>query len=894
MSDWNRADKIGFDFETSGSLPEYALQPWRRAQGGKFWATSLVWIEHNHHAVRGGVMPTAEMMAAMLRFSIDNDKTLVGWNTPFDISVLLAYGLHDLVMRCKWLDGMLLWKHATVTPEYDVTRYSKKHYGLKDLVSQLWPESAGYEDGIDFHSTDPELVEKRWRYNIKDVIFTLRGAEYWWNQLPYRQQRCALIEARCLPMVAEANFNGMPVDTLYTHDLSLLLEHNAAEAMAKLEPFGVKPSVLRSPTQLSRLLFTEWGLNPVKKSATGALSTDKETLHELSFLDERAKWIRTYRESVGNQAKFADTPLESAAYNGDGCVHPQAHIYSTYSGRMTYASKQGKNKDERPIGFAVHQEISDKRGKGYRNILIAPPDHDLLEFDAAGQEFRWMAVASGDPTMLELCQPGQDPHTFMGAQIAHMDYFELLVLVAGENESALMKRKLGKLANLCVAGGTTILTDRGPCSIEHVRRDDRVWDGEEFVTHDGVTCSGVKPVISHSGVTATPAHEVSVRQRWVCLDEAQRMEWPIDQACSTRNALRIMGGIARRTIREVGRAVCDGALRVWRQTGSEPSVYGDRPLYAMQGVCDTSTTSARWRTGRDIRSGSTTTETCQRMVSALQQSQRSIISQLRRTWDQVSVWFGAGGRGVHQTIFTSSDISSVGYRPQGQRRSLRAWKLAVGHTQAEPCQSPTAKVYDIVNCGPRSRFAANGRIVHNSLQYRTSAPRLRSVARVDYDIPMSLNEAAHDLLTYLNTYSMVPVYWDNQIVRVKQDGYVETYAGRRVQMTDDWNDRKLRWSLESTAINFPIQGTGADQKYLALMCLRDYCHAERIKFVLDMHDGLYFFSPKAITPLAIPHMKHILDTLPYKKAWGFEPPIPMFFDAKKGQSWGALKKWEPV
>ena len=59
-----------------------------------------------------------------------------------------------------------------------------------------------------------------------------------------------------------------------------------------------------------------------------------------------------------------------------------------------------------------------------------------------------------------------------------------------------------------------------------------------------------------------------------------------------------------------------------------------------------------------------------------------------------------------------------------------------------------------------------------------------------------------------------------------------------------------------------------------------------------MHDGMYFFVPKTLTATAVPHMKNVLDTLPYKKAWGFEPPVPMTFSAKVGPSWGGLKKWE--
>ena len=628
MSTWRRDDKLGMDFETSGSLPEYALQPWRKVPE-QFWATSLVYMRHDAQAVMGGKDPTRASMTAMLRYAIEHKLAIVGWNLVYDIQVLIAYGLYDLVLQCRWLDSMLLWKHATVTPEYDTNRAKKKHYGLKLAVAELWPDEAGYDDGVDFQATDPEAAEKRWQYNIKDVIFTLGAAEHWWGQLLPSQQRCAQIEAQCLPLIAMANFHGMVVDTPHTHDLALRLRASAKTAMTALAAHGVTEAVLRSPVQLSRLMFTEWGLpvikrNKTKAGALGSLSTDKETLHELGFLDERAKQIRTFRESVGNRTKFADALLNSADYNGDGRTRPQAFVFSTYSGRLTYASKQGRNKDERPVGFALHQE---KRGKEFRDVINPPVGYDLAEFDAAGQEFKWMAVASGDPTMLHLCAPGNDPHSFLGARIANMDYFELMVLVAGEDEGALLKRRLGKVGNL-------------------------------------------------------------------------------------------------------------------------------------------------------------------------------------------------------------------------------------------------------------------------SLQYRTGASRLRSVARVDYNIPMDLREAGkiHDV--YQRTYPGVVRYWDNQIVRVKQCGFAETFAGRRVQIAGDWNDRKIGWSLESSAINYPIQGTGADQKYLALMCLKSYCQAHGVIFAWDLHDGLYFYIPKAVTADAVPRIKHILDNLPYKRAWGVDLPIPMTFDAKVGPAWGSLRKWE--
>jgi hypothetical protein len=50
---WDDAKHVAFDFETSGELPEYALQPWRLKQG-LFWTTSISVIQHTGSGSRRG------------------------------------------------------------------------------------------------------------------------------------------------------------------------------------------------------------------------------------------------------------------------------------------------------------------------------------------------------------------------------------------------------------------------------------------------------------------------------------------------------------------------------------------------------------------------------------------------------------------------------------------------------------------------------------------------------------------------------------------------------------------------------------------------------------------------------------------------------------------------
>jgi DNA polymerase-1 len=181
-----------------------------------------------------------------------------------------------------------------------------------------------------------------------------------------------------------------------------------------------------------------------------------------------------------------------------------------------------------------------------------------------------------------------------------------------------------------------------------------------------------------------------------------------------------------------------------------------------------------------------------------------------------------------------------------------------------------------------------GKLANLSLQFRTYAKRLRMVARVDYDLAMNPSESEHIWSTYPRTYPRVKDYWFLSIDKAKRLGYAETLAGRRVQIAGDWSG-KQSWAMESTAIIVPIQGTGADQKYLALACLKPYLVEHGIRFAWDMHDGLYFYCPEAKAERALIDIKAILDNLPYEAAWGFKPSIPLPWDAKSGPSWGELK-----
>lgn len=624
---FDRSKYIALDLETTGEDDAYGLQPWRVQQGtGLIRALSVAeWGGDNRMKVDGVLNPSVEYIADILREAKRNNKTVIAWNTPFDVAWLLAYPeLEPLVRDLPWMDGMLVWKHATCTPEYEAKGTKRKGYRLEDAVNEFYPEHVTFKGITTFHSEDSFSLKALLVRNKMDAALTLRLAERFWNMLEERQQMPLVIESASLVPVGYANLRGLCADPEVIEQMENKLTTIAAERLAELEALGATPEVLASPQQLAKLLFDDWGLPVLKMTKSKQRSTDAETLFELAPGNPRAQLVMDYREALNNKTKFVAKIAESLGYNGDNRTHPNAKVFGTYTGRMTYSSKQGKGAKEVQTGFALHQMKNDKE---FRAGIVPPPGHDLVEFDAANQEFRLMAICSNDPTMLQLCLPGEDPHGFMGAQIGKVGYDWLRdTLKAGDAgddlDHAKQFRKVGKFANL-------------------------------------------------------------------------------------------------------------------------------------------------------------------------------------------------------------------------------------------------------------------------AFQYRVGVPKATVTARVKHGLDVHEPFVKQVQGTYLNSYKKMRPYWSRAARVAAKQGYAETLAGRRVQLKGNWTG-PMGWSLESTAINYPIQGTGGDQKYLAIACLKPTCTKYSAHFYFELHDGVYFVVPHDKTNAFVAEAKAVLANLPYKKAWNFVPPIPLPWDCKVGDSWGNM------
>lgn len=72
----------------------------------------------------------------------------------------------------------------------------------------------------------------------------------------------------------------------------------------------------------------------------------------------------------------------------------------------------------------------------------------------------------------------------------------------------------GKLVENCWAAGTLVCTNHGWIPIEKVARDDLIWDGFDWVKHDGAVCRGSQRTMSVDGERCTPDHKIRTTRGW--------------------------------------------------------------------------------------------------------------------------------------------------------------------------------------------------------------------------------------------------------------------------------------------------------------------------------------------------------------------------------------------
>ena len=394
----NAAELTAFDTETT------ALDPMLAQLVGislSVEANSAAYIPVGHRGPdHPEQLPRDEVLAKLKPWLESAEHKKVGQHMKYDEQVLANYGIamngieHDTLLQSYVLES-----HRT----HDMDSLALRHLGIKTIK---YEEVAGKGAGqIGF---DEVALEQAAEYAAEDADITLRLHQALYPQVAADaglKRVYSDIEVPTSRVLRKMERNGVLIDAeklrLQSNEIAARLIELETEAYVLAEgEFN-----LGSPKQIGQIFFEKLQLPVVKKTPSGAPSTDEEVLQKLAEDYPLPKILLEHRGLSKLKSTYTDK-LPRMVNATTGRVHTNYAQAVAVTGRL---ASNDPNLQNIPVRTG--------EGRRIREAFIAPPGHKLVSADYSQIELRIMAHISGDESLLRAFSQGEDIHRATAAEI---------------------------------------------------------------------------------------------------------------------------------------------------------------------------------------------------------------------------------------------------------------------------------------------------------------------------------------------------------------------------------------------------------------------------------------------------------------------------------------------
>ena len=324
----------------------------------------------------------------------------VGQNLKYDMHVLAGYGIrfgglaHDTM-----LESYVLEAHRT----HGMDALAARHLDRRTIVYEQVAGKGAKQIGFD--QVD---LEQATAYAAEDADVTLHLHRHLYPQIAADEKLSYIYGSIEIPterVLFGMEQLGVLIDGELLRQQSTELAARLHEIERAAHALAGQPFNLGSPKQLAELLFGKLGMPVVKKTASGAPSTDEEVLEKLALDHPLAKTLLEWRGLSKLKSTYTDK-LPLMVSPRDGRVHTTYGQAVAVTGRL---ASTDPNLQNIPIRTA--------EGRRIREAFIAPPGHKLLSADYSQIELRIMAHISEDPGLLAAFAAGMDVHRATAAEV---------------------------------------------------------------------------------------------------------------------------------------------------------------------------------------------------------------------------------------------------------------------------------------------------------------------------------------------------------------------------------------------------------------------------------------------------------------------------------------------
>jgi DNA polymerase I len=386
------------------------------------------------HRVLGA--PKAFPLGQLAELFQSLDKSGVEIGAHDSKQLLILFGQRELPLPTPTFDSQLIGYLLDASESHDLERLAATEFGL--TLAPL--ESLLPRQGRTKLQLDEIPVE------TAATAAAARASAIWrlWEPLLNRLEEDTLTKTwqeTDLPLcklLAELEQLGVLVDTAALKGLGATVATELRGLEAKAHQIAGKDFNVNSPKQLEKLLFDDFGLKPIKRTKTSR-STDAETLEALSEDHELPAVILEIRQLAKLQGTYIETLPQ--------LIHPKTKRLHTQWRQDVAATGRLSSSDPNLQNIPIRTEL----GRQIRAAFIAPPGCKLVSADYSQIELRVLAHLSGDPTLIDAFESGQDIHQRTAMEIFEVDASEVdsdlrrkakavnFGVIYGQGDSALAK-----------------------------------------------------------------------------------------------------------------------------------------------------------------------------------------------------------------------------------------------------------------------------------------------------------------------------------------------------------------------------------------------------------------------------------------------------------------------
>jgi DNA polymerase-1 len=402
LADWlarlDAAELVALDTETT------ALEPMEARLVGLSFCIEpgqAAYLPLGHHyAGAPDQLPLAATLEKLRPWLESAAHKKVGQHLKYDRHVFANHGIRLAGVA----DDTLLQSYVLESDQsHELGALAARHCGLKTIsYDDVTGKGA---NRISFAQVD---VGHAAGYAAEDADVTLRVHQALAPRLAAEDKLDRLYRDIELP-VAEILFRmerqGVLVDAAALARQSDALGRRLMEIEAEAHQLAGQPFNLNSPKQLAEILFANLGLPAVKKTPSGAPSTDEEVLQKLAEDYPLPKRLLEHRSLAKLKGTYTDK-LPKMVNPATGRVHTSYSQAVAVTGRLASSDPNLQN-----------IPIRTPEGRRIRTAFVAPPGHRLVSADYSQVELRIMAHLSRDDGLLGAFARGEDVHRATAAEV---------------------------------------------------------------------------------------------------------------------------------------------------------------------------------------------------------------------------------------------------------------------------------------------------------------------------------------------------------------------------------------------------------------------------------------------------------------------------------------------